>query len=194
MARLLLIFFVLSFPVYSFAQSDYLLVKKRSGRTVKSFIVGSPIVYQTVWGNLVNGPIISIRNDTVSVRVYDIRPIANPFGLLYYDTVGSNVVSNHYRDIQRIRIYVRRTFLGEKMEQIMLLGGAGYAAINILNGAYFGKSFTESKNLRRLAIPLAAFATGLILRKVIRVENYFSTKRHRIIYVRLPANRILSPV
>ncbi len=191
MIRLLIIFCLFCIQYCSFSQvSDFITVKKKNGRLVKTFMVGVPIIYETISGVPVNGEIISIRNDSIFVKVVNVRTMRNDLGSLFRDTINTYIVQDHYKSIRKImlfdRLYNRKNFGMEKVEQILYLGGAGYLVLNLFNGSFTNEKLTSKKNLGRLGISLGALGTGLFLRKIIRIENDFSSpRRHRIHYVNM---------
>jgi hypothetical protein len=62
-----------------------------------------------------------------------------------------------------------------------MFGGAGYFALNIINGLYYNEPITNKENLNSLGIAVGAFSIGLIINKFFSV-NRFSRKRHQIVY------------
>jgi len=186
MHRLYFILFLFLFN-YSSAQqpSDFILIKKRNGRVLQFFAKGYSINYITNFESQVSGPILVIRNDSIYVRMYDIRPIVNSLGIQYLDTIGSSIVGNSIHDINRIQVYKRKNFLITKIEQLSIIGGAAYFALNIFNGAYLNDPITSSVNLRRLGISVGAFAIGFFIKKIFRVENFYSSRKDRIEYVHM---------
>ena len=190
MLRLLLIYCLIIFHNSTFSQSsDFISVKKKSGRSVKIFTAGSPIIYETTLGSYVNGWIEAIKNDSVFVKVYVIQTMMSSLGVYYRDTTNSYSIGNHYKEMRRVmlfdRTYNRKSFGMEKVEQILYIGGIGYFVLNLVNGAYFNHPVTNKENLKKLGISFGLFGSGLFLRKVIRIENDFSTRRHKIVYVSL---------
>ena len=186
MHRLYSILFLFFFINSSAQQpSDFILVKKRNGRILQYFLEGSQINYTTIFDKEVTGPIISIRNDSIFVRMYDIRPVVNSFGIQYLDTLGSSMIGNSFKEINRIQVYKRKNFLITKIEQVAIIGGAAYFALNIFNGAYLNDPITSPSNLRRLAISVGAFSIGFLIKKVFRMENFYNSKKDRIEYVHM---------
>ena len=183
------LFIILSlfFFINSSAQqdSDFILVKKKNGRVIQYFIEGSPINYITITERVVSGPILSIRNDSIYVRMYDIRPVVNSFGIQYLDTLGSVVVANAFKDIIRIKVRKHKSFLISTLAQIAIVGGAAYFTLNIFNGAYLNDAITSSSNLRRLGISVGAVALGFLIKKGFKIGNTYSTKSDRIEYVHM---------
>jgi hypothetical protein len=167
------------------AQSlDYLSVRKKNGQVVKNFYAGSTIVLQLTDGSYVNGPVQTIRNDSVHVTVYDIRYAPTPWGGYVRDTISTNIVPVPYKEISRIYLQQRRGFFQRKTGPLLMLGGGGYLLLNVTNGAFHGQSITDADNLRRIGLAAGAFGIGFLFQKLLASDG-FSKKKHQIIYIDL---------
>lgn len=187
MRQLLLVTLLIAVSPFIFSQSnDFIVVKKKNGRTIKTLNTGSAIIFQLKSKDYVNGWIENIKNDSVFVRIYNRQAFMTPMGFSVFDTVRIYLKPFHYKDISRVKIYYRRRFIRSKIDRILIGVGAIYFLTNIINGAYHKTSVTGTENLKRLGISLTAIGAGIIMRtKVIDVDNHFSTKRHRIEYVKI---------
>ncbi len=180
---LLILFLTASF--FSFSQvSDYISVRKKNGRLIKSFFHGSKIIFKTKDNYYVEGDVKQIKNDSVFVTMYTIQPFITNMGFNAVDTVGKYVVGVDYKEISGIKVFKRYRFIRGKIDKILRYGGAGYFALNIINSALDNKSVTGKKNVKSLSVAAGAFGLGFILNKYFPV-NRFSRKRHRIVYVKL---------
>lgn len=167
------------------AQSlDYLSVRKGNDRVVKNFYAGSDIQLQLADGSYLGGPVQSIRSDSVFVTVYDIRYYPTVWGTYMRDTVAKTLVGLRYKDIQRIYLNRRRSFFQRTAGPLLMLGGAGYFTLNVLNGAFFDNSLADRKNVKHIGIAAGMFGLGYLLKKLFASDG-FSTKRHHIVYVDL---------
>lgn len=187
MQRLLLVTFLIAVSPFIFSQSnDFIIVKKKNGRTIKTLNTGSSVIFQLKSKDYVNGWIENIKNDSIFIRIYNRQAFMTPMGFTVLDTVSIYLKPFHYKDISRIKIYYRRRFIRSKIDRILIGVGAIYFITNIINGAYHKTSVTGPENLKRLGISLGAIGTGILMRKkVIDVDNHFSTRRHRIEYVKM---------
>lgn len=168
-----------------FAQvSDIVSVRKRNGRTIKSFYESSYISFQTKEGAYIEGPIEKIHHDSIYVRMYTIQKGLSPFGSYVFDTLNSYLLNTDYKDIRRISVYQHHGSIRQKLGLLMMIGGAGYAALNLLNGSFFNLPITDKKNLRTLGISTAVFSAGFINNKFF-AANSFSKKSDQIIYISL---------
>lgn len=159
-------------------------VRKKNGRLIKTFIAGSPVELESVYNGYVNGWIRNIKNDTVFVKIYDIRRVAGFLGLPTIDTFGTYIVAIYYKDIEKIKISARQRFISLKLDKLLYIGGIGYFILNLINGPYLEQPITDKENLRKLGISLGAVGTGLLISKLFSAEN-FSKRTHRIVYVRM---------
>ena len=183
MPRLLLIALFIQFYSGLSAQSfDLISVRKKNGRIIKTFTAGSRMVFETGEGNYIEGLVEAIRNDSLLTRIYDIRIVMTAYGFTVADTISTSVVKLHYREIKRIKVFERHRFIRGKMDRLLMYGGAGYFALNVINPSISNQSVTSKENLRTLGFSAGAFGLGLIIKKYFYV-NRFNRKRHRIIYI-----------
>lgn len=176
---------LLLFTQTSFSQSlDYISVRKKNGRVIKNFYSGSEIVVQTTHGSYLQGPISTIRNDSVFITLYDIRYFPTTLGTYFKDTVAITTAGLKKNEIERVLIVKRRSFLQRTAAPLLMIGGAGYLTLNVLNGALFNLPLTDSRNLRTLGVAAGAFGFGYLLQKLFSNDG-FSKKSHQIVYVDL---------
>ena len=182
MLRLLIVSGFICCSVLCFSQSDFISVRKKNGRHVKTFIQGSPIIFKTVYGSYVDGWINDIKEDSVFVKIYDVRRFTTNWGSMLLDTVNSSIVPFYYKEISTIKISNKRRFVQSKIDKLLVIGGAGYLLLNLANGGYLNESVTGKKNVQSLGIALGAIASGLLIKQFYKPDN-FSRKKHRIVYV-----------
>jgi len=184
MKRLLLFLSLVAAQTVYSQSLDYISVRKKNGRVIKNFYAGSPIVLQLLDGSYLQGPIQAIRNDSLFVTLYDIRRFPTTFGSYITDTVSISLIGLHYNDIQRVQLVKKQSFAERSLGPLLMLGGGGYMALNLLNGAVFDLSITDKRNLRTLGISGGAFGLGFLFTKLFASDG-FSKKRHRIQYIDL---------
>ncbi len=166
----------------SFAQqaSDFISVKKRNNRTIKTFFPGLNISFITTFKRPVSGLITDIRHDSIFVKMWDIRVVPTTLGVTMLDTAGSYIIGLHYKDIEKIDVSDRMKLQQVILGPILIIGGAGYIALNLINGAYMKQPVTDSKNLGKLEIAAGAIGAGLLV-------NYIRKHRGRYVieYIRM---------
>ncbi len=172
--RTLLFIVLLSVSVKTFSQaSDFITVKKRNNRTVKTFFPGVPISFVTFDKREVNGLITAIRNDSVFVSQLDIRPMVNNLGIPLADTLGAYHNGYDFKEIANIDVSNSMKLQQAAPGAILILGGTGYILLNIINGGYLHESITSSKNLTSLGIAAGAIGAGLLINFLIKHSNKY---------------------
>jgi hypothetical protein len=167
------------------AQSlDYISVRKKNGAVVKNFYSGSDILLQTTEGTYLKGPIQAIRNDSVFVILYDIRYVPTIWGSFVRDTVLTTIAGIRQVEISRVYLNKRRSFWQRTAPPLLMIGGAGYLTLNVLNGGLYGQSIAGNGNLQRIGTAAGVFGLGFLLRKLFSSDG-FSKRSHRIVYVDL---------
>jgi hypothetical protein len=168
--------------------SDYISVRKPNGRTVKNFMAGLPIIFETKTGTRLDGWIKEVRNDSIVMREYIVRKVMTNWGVFVLDTAGSLLHAVHFKDIGRIRIKQKQNFILRRTDDLLLAGGAGYLLLNLLNCGYLNESSSKSNNLRKLSMATGAIGLGMLWHRLFGDKEY-TTRRHRILYInmQLPA-------
>lgn len=169
----------------TFSQSlDYISIRKKNGRVVKNIYTGSNVLLQTVDGSYLQGPVNLVRNDSLFLTIYDIRLYPTMWGSIVRDTIAKILIGIHHKDIKRVHLNKRTTFVQRTAGPLLMLGGAGYLAVNVLNGAVFDLPITDSRNVKRLSIAAGMFGIGYLIQKLFASDG-FSKKKHQILYVDL---------
>ena len=185
MLRLLLTTTLISVYFLATSQvSDFISVRKKNGRTIQSFYPGSPIIVETLQGSYLDGWVEEIKNDSVFVKVYDIRYYRTGYGGTLIDTVRSYIIPVHYKEIKGIKVFENKRSVPSKVSKLLIIGGVGYFVLNLANGAYLNQSVKDQKNLRSLGISVAAVGAGLLMNRLFKPNN-FSEKKHRVVYVKM---------
>jgi hypothetical protein len=172
-------------PAICVAQvSDFITVKKRNNRTVKSYFPGSPIICETFYGNHFNGYVDAVRNDSVFIKQYDIRQVPTMWGVAKLDTIATYVTGVHYKHI-RMMIFKERASLGFiRSGTIFIIGGLGYAALNIINAGYLRQSVKDKDNLEKLGIAGGVAGAGFLL-KYLDNRSRRNHKKYKIEYIHM---------
>jgi hypothetical protein len=166
--------FILSnlFCLLVFSQASDFIVVKKHDRTVKSYFPGLPISLQTTSFSWVSGWITDIRHDSIFVKEYDVRQVPTIWGTTMADTAGTYIVGVHYKEIQRIEFNEKSGGFGFVTNgAIFMIGGLGYAVLNVVNGQYLHESITDNKNMTSLGIALGVAAAGFILNRISHQKN-----------------------
>ena len=100
MSRLFLPILLIFFSTVAFAQpSDYIVLKKKNNRTLKTYFPGTFISASTYTGFTLNGIIKQIRNDSVFIEQQEVRQVPTQFGVPALDTLVYTI-RLHYEEIR----------------------------------------------------------------------------------------------
>lgn len=167
------------------AQSlDYISIRKKNNRVVKNIYSGSQVLLQTTDNSYLHGPVEAIRHDSLYVRIFDVRTYATVWGTRVKDTISNTLIGLHKTDIKRVHLGKRTSFLQRTGGPLLMLGGAGYTALNLLNGAFLNEPIADKQNRKRLGIAAGLFGVGFLLQKLFATDG-FSKESHRLVYVDL---------
>jgi hypothetical protein len=164
--------------------SDFITVKKRNNRTLATYFPGSTIVCRTVFTDYVSGVIRSVHNDSVFIQQYDVRAVPNYWGLAKIDTLGSMLTGIYYKDIETVVLPRRESFTFIKNGTLFMVGGVGYALLNLINGQYLKQSITDKKNMQSLGIALGVAGAGLLMNRLYHYNNR-NNRRYRVEYIHM---------
>ena len=164
--------------------SDFISLRKNNDRHVASYFKGSPIIFLSANGQQVEGIIEAIRNDSVFVRQWQIQTFLTTLGTTKVDTVGYFIHKLHYQEIRSIISNKKESWRFVRNGSIFMIGGAGYALLNVINGAYLNQPITDPDNLRSLGIALGVAGGGYILNRIYKKKERTGNK-YKIIYVKM---------
>lgn len=182
MPALLFLFLLLQLNAFS-QGTDFISVRKWSGRALKTFYAGSRIAFQTKSGTPVSGVIGAIYNDSVFVILHDVRRYQSYLGVPVLDTVATYTAALHYKDIKSVIVPKRSRDGLVLLGSLLMYGGGGYAALNVINGGLYNESVGGAANLQKLGIAGGVFFTGLILKQHFKAVT--AGRRQKIVYIRL---------
>ena len=89
----------LSFMV-SAQPSDYIVLKKKNNRTLKTYFPGTFLSALTYTGFTLNGVIKEIKNDSVFIEQWEVRQVPTQFGVPALDTIVYTI-RMHYQEIRQ---------------------------------------------------------------------------------------------
>lgn len=170
--------------------SDFVTVKKKNNRTYTTYFPGSYIECETVFGYHVKGYVEAVHNDSLFVKQYNVQMTPTVFGVSRLDTLGSYQVGIYYKDIDVVIIPRKESFGYVKNGSIFIVGGLGYALLNLINGKYLKESITNDRNLRSLGIALGVAGTGYLLNRL-HLSNNRNGKKYRVEYVHMTEGKRL---
>jgi hypothetical protein len=189
MKKIILLIIILSGTLLSFSQqSDFIVLKKRNNRTVKTFYTGSFISGQTYNGFNINGFITDIRNDSIFIRQEQTQAVPTEFGSTL-DTIVFTVGID-YREIMRFNYTKKykwggkRGFVQVAIPKIMMLGGVGFIVLESVNTIYRKESFNESGKLASLGIAAGIAVAGYMWQHIQDKSNKAGGK-YKVVYIKI---------
>jgi hypothetical protein len=180
MKKLLLALFFNSILIHCSAQqSDILLLKKKNGRTVKSFFGGSFIYFIDQSGREMSGVIKKIERDTLFIQYFDVRRAYTRWGTTVADTITAYLFRYHYNEIRAIPKSLS-AFEFVRDGTIFMIGGVGYAALHLINSAIQEEEVVG----KTVAIAGGVAVAGFIMKKL-RKKKYVMGKKYSLQYVNM---------
>lgn len=188
---LLFILLLLISQVTLSQQSDFIVLKKRNNRTLKTYSPGAFISAVTYSGFNINGFIKDIRHDSVIILQQERKLVATGFGS-EVDTVAYTIAFD-YHEIKTFHFtsqYTwgrKRGFAEITIPRLMKIGGTGYVALELINTAYRKESISANNKLTALGIAAGVAATGFAI-------SYFQNRadnvggkesgKYKVVYVK----------
>jgi hypothetical protein len=188
MKQVVLFILLLSITEVTLSQpSDFIVLKKRNNRTLKTYYPGAFISAVTYSGFPINGFIKEIRHDSIIILQQDRKLVPTDFGS-ELDTV-SYIVGVDYRDVKSFHYtsqYTwnrKRGFAEVTIPKLMKAGGLGFLVLELVNTAYRKESLTADNKLVPLGIAAGVAATGFAI-------TWFQNKsdkaggKYKVVYVK----------
>ena len=164
--------------------SDFISLKRSNNRHVASFFKGSRIQLQHVNGQILDGPVEDVRNDSVFVRQWQVVSYITQLGTSKVDTLGSVVFGFHYKEIFRIFHNKKQSWGFVRNGSIFMIGGVGYIVLNVINGWYKKEPVGDADNLKSLGIAASVAGGGFVLNRIHRYREK-NGKKYKILYVNM---------
>ena len=188
MKQILLFILLVSITEASLSQSsDFIVLKKRNNRTLKTYYPGAFISAITYNDFSINGFIKEIRNDSVIILQQQRQLVGTEFGTSV-DTV-SYTIGVDYHEIRAFHYtsqYTwgrKRGFVEVTVPRLMKYGGIGFLVLELFNTAYRKESITADNKMVSLGIAAGVAATGFAI-------TYFQNKadkaggKYKVVYVK----------
>jgi hypothetical protein len=183
-----ILFVFISSLVFS-QQSDFIVLKKKNNRTLRTYYPGAFINAVTHSGFEINGFITAIRNDSLIIRQEERRLMEAKEGM---GTEVDTLVFTFGIDYTQIkqwnytRAYTwggRRGFVQVYVPKIMMIGGLGFIALELINTAYRGEKLNDSGKLRAIGIAAGVALAGWFIEY--RKERAKKVgKKYKVVYVK----------
>ena len=161
---------------------------------MKTYFPGSFISAATYTGFNLNGIVKEIKNDSVFIEQQEVRQVPTQFGVPALDTIAYTI-RLHYQEIRaffytsnRPSDGVGRKRSGGLLQSVLIVGGAGFVALELINSAYRGESLSDGNKLTVLAIAAGVAASG-ILWKVLQNRSSRRGTKYNVIYVNMRSKK-----
>ncbi len=180
MKTLFFSFFSVLFSSISFAQTDFIVLKKND-RTLKTLFAGSEASFTTSL-RYYSGRIDAVEKDSIYLLEYDVRQVATNLGVYILDTVATYRMGVYYRDI--LKIQNKRKGFNLAASGASLLGGGILLTTIGLATWIFTKPGDQYHASPKLVIASAILgAAGYALLKM-NGNNYPIGKKYQLQYIR----------
>ncbi len=166
------------------AQGDMVVIRKHN-QSIKTFMAGSFVTFFTASGEEISANIASIRNDSLFFREVQVRQVMTNFGVPRLDTVATGLRGIHYQEIAALP--KPRKFSQLSIPKLLMVGGAGFVAINLANSIYLNYPPFEKDNFTNNLLPaFGAFVTGFAISKL--TSSYYAIgKKYTVQYIQVGA-------
>ena len=196
MFRNILPLLLITISTAAFTQpSDYIVLKKKNNRTLKTYFPGTFISATTFTGFNLNGIIKQIKNDSVFIEQQEVRQVPTQFGVPALDTIVYTI-RLHYQEI-RAFFYTsisprsgigRKKSSGALLQNIMIAGGLGFIGLELVNTLYRGESLSDDNKLTLFAIAAGVAVTGFVWKQLEKRSTRAGTK-YKVFYVSMASKK-----
>ena len=147
--------------ITTLAQPSFIILRKHN-QTIKTYFTASYIVLQLSNKQWIEGRIKKIKEDSLFIDQMAIRQVANYFGLPTVDTLRLGLFKVHVNEIYALPKQDKSINILSNGVVLQAIG-AGYIALNIINGIGKSEPIFEGQNGTNLAIATGVFAIGQLL-------------------------------
>jgi hypothetical protein len=189
MKKIILLLTILSGALLSFSQeSDFIVLKKRNNRTIKTFYPGAFISAETYNNFRVNGFITAIRNDSIFIRQEERQLMQTDFGSQLDTFVYA--VAIDYREIMQFNYSKKYKWGGKRgfavvaLPKIMMIGGVGFILLESVNTIYRKESFNESGKLLSLGVAAGVALAGYLWEHYQQKANKVKGGKYKVVYIK----------
>ena len=168
--------------------SDFIVLKKKNNRSIRSYFPGSFISGQTFTGAKIFGTIQQIKNDSLAIEQMYVRQVATQFGTPALDTTYTTI-RLHFSEIRKFDYDVKTAYgkkgkSGISIPRMMKLGGVGYIILELVNTAYRKESLSAGNKPVSLGIAAGVAAAGFIW-DGIKKRQEMAGGKYRVEYIRM---------
>ncbi len=172
------------------SSSDFIVLKKKNNRTLRTYFPGSYLSGATYDGASLHGIIEKIKNDSIFLQQIDVRQLPTQFGTPILDTLTYSIVLP-YSSIRVFNYNIQR--LRDRgpsllVPKLLQFGGIGYIILELVNTVYRKESLNDSKKLTGLGIAATTAAAGFLWQHQ-KQRNLIAGKNYKVEYVRMDESK-----
>jgi hypothetical protein len=187
-----LLFLSISFESAAQA-SDFIVLRKKNNRTLKTYGPGSFISARTYSDFQINGFIKDIRNDSIIIQQQETKLMSTEFGqkvdtLRYTYAIDYRQIKSFYFSKQYDGIMRRRGFTQVALPPILMIGGTGFILLEVVNSIYRKESLSDRKKLLSMGIAAGVAGTGILLQTLQSRKDKVGV-RYKVFYVKNAATK-----
>ena len=190
MIRICILSWILFLSGAVHAQKDFFILKKKN-ITEQVFNDDSYINCELKTGQWVEGYIRDIRDDSVSVALFNIRYLPTIWGTQLADTVQEGNLNIQIDDISSFPRKGKSDVPGVPsvllISKVLQIGGIGYDGLNIINSISYKDPLFASGNTARLLAGASAFLLGKFIQKTWYSPVEVIGKKYQLQYVSMSA-------
>ncbi|MBS1665554.1 MAG: hypothetical protein JST68_31220 [Bacteroidetes bacterium] len=157
MRKTIILLFCIIPCLLSQAQHDVLVLQKR-GMHVRSYTIGDPFIFETVYGQWFSGTIDDLRHDSIYI-------------------LGQVFSYKEIKSIQRLK-------KGSAVGKLMMVAGGGFTGISIINGLIRKDPAKEWFTTSGYVIAGALLGGGLALSQM-KSKYYHLGRKYRLLYLQI---------
>jgi hypothetical protein len=180
MNRWLLALITVFFITSSFAQSDFIQLKKKD-KVLKTWFKDNYIYLELKNGQWINAVIYKIQDDSLYLRPYVVQTYINRIGLNFLDTTFYGLMAIH-TDYIKAFPKESESFSYVKNGMIFNIAGGAFLLLNVINTLSDNEPVFGSDNIPKLCIGAGLLAIGVTL-SLTHKSTYVIGKKYHLEYV-----------
>ncbi len=180
MKRCILLIIVSLLFASSFAQSDFIELKKNN-KVLQTWFRESYITLQLKNGQWLDAIIFKIQDDSLTLRPYMLQTNINRLGLNFIDTIYYGLMKVNFNAIKAFP-KKDKGFSYVKNGLIFEIAGGGYLLLNVINTLSNNDPVFGSDNIPNLSIATGVLALGIAL-ALTHTSSYIIGKKYHVEYI-----------
>ncbi len=179
---------LLLFGAIALAQkSDFILLKTKKDKTLKTYYPGGFLNAETYDGFHLTGIIKEIRNDSIILQQRETRLVGTEFGTRLDTMVYT--IGFSYKLIKKFNY--EYNYIGSRkkgwsqvsLPKLMIIGGLGFMGLELVNTAYRKEALNSGNKLESMGIAAAVAGTGLLWEHLKSRRNKVGGK-YKAVYIK----------